>query len=267
MSNQESFQPDERQVVSQPDQPSGGSAGPTNPAVSDRLRQFRPEDYEAARILAIRQDLHPLWLALLDPANAAARPALLEQLNQQFNSLTGQERYWPPEWIRETLTIGGKTKDQLKQEFAQGGYRFEDSAKLIVDYPSFILLHQPEHVTLVRLRVADLGFPQGATTDQIYERATTLGLDLCPAEVGIHYRLYHSSQPMREFIFVGMKQIGIGRSSRGIFGVYRDFYGQWLRKFDRARPEYRWQSSDNFLFRLRPLTPLKTGTSPNPSSP
>ena len=192
MSNPEASQPDERQVVSQPDQPSGGSTDSSTTNL-DRLRQFRSEDYEAARILAIRKDLHPRWLNMFR-ANPATRPALLAALNQQFTALTGQERYWPPEWIRETLTIGGKTKKQLIGELEQKGFRIDSSAAYLVNSSEFTVSEQLEQIDLVRLTVKALFSyrPFGydwAPIKEIYERAAELGLAVCPPAVGPEYGL------------------------------------------------------------------------------
>ena len=41
----------------------------------------------------------------------------------------------------------------------------------------------------------DLGFPDGATTAQLFKRASELGLELCPPELGPHLRLEYLDQP------------------------------------------------------------------------
>ena len=249
MSNEPGYEFPGMNVTRQPDQPSGGSADPST-ANLDRLRQFRSEDYEAARILAIRQDLHPLWLALLDPANDATRPALLEQLNQQFTALTGQERYWPPEWIRETLTIGGKTKEQLIGELEGKGYDIDDIVRAMMNDRAFTTLPEPESIDLVRLHVRDLGFSDEPTIDELYQRATELGLELCPAEVGPHYRLNHPDQPPTDWVLVGMQPITGADGRPRVFYVVHDGFGRWFRS-DWARPNFKWFENDQLLLRLR----------------
>jgi hypothetical protein len=47
----------------------------------------------------------------------------------------------------------------------------------------------------VELTVGDLGFPDGATTAQIFKKASELGLELCPLELGPHLRLGYRDQP------------------------------------------------------------------------
>ena len=43
----------------------------------------------------------------------------------------------------------------------------------------------------VELTLRDLGFSEGATAAQISERASELGLELCPLELGPHLRLQY----------------------------------------------------------------------------
>ena len=109
---------------------------------------------------------------------------------------------------------------------------------------------KPRRYRLVRLSVKDLGFTRSATTDQLYKRALELGLELCPAEVGPHYRLQYMDQPMDEWVYVGMKEIAASDGDPHVFEVGRDADGAWL---DRrwADPGTEWDPGDQFLFRLR----------------
>lgn len=46
----------------------------------------------------------------------------------------------------------------------------------------------------VELTVIDLGFPDGATTAPLFKRASELGLELCPLELGPQLRLGYLEQ-------------------------------------------------------------------------
>ena len=107
-----------------------------------------------------------------------------------------------------------------------------------------------EQVDMIRLTVADLGFPNGATKEQIYKRKEELGLDLCPAEVGPNYRLQYADQPIGEYVYVGMEPIlGTGGDPR-VFSVGRGGGGSWLGS-GWARPGSQFSSGLLFLFRSR----------------
>jgi len=55
----------------------------------------------------------------------------------------------------------------------------------------------------------------------------SLGLELCPADTGPHYRLKYRSRP-NEHIFIGMKQIRDSAGRARVFRLARDGDGLWL---------------------------------------
>ena len=114
----------------------------------------------------------------------------------------------------------------------------------------FVPGKNPEEATLIRLTVADLGFKSSATTDQIYERAQILGLELCPADTGPNYRLKYQNQPLNEWIYMGMKQISVSDGNPLVFELGRNDDGLWLYG-PWASPGNEWNPDDEFVFRLR----------------
>ena len=50
-------------------------------------------------------------------------------------------------------------------------------------------------IATIELAVANLGYARGAAIARIHERATELGLTLCPLELGPHLRLQLLDQP------------------------------------------------------------------------
>jgi len=106
-----------------------------------------------------------------------------------------------------------------------------------------------EQYDLVRFTVKDLGFPNGATTDEIYKKAQDLGLELCPAEVGPHLRLQYSG---KEWMLIAMEQITDRDGDPGVFYLYQ--YGDQLALDGYyALPAYRWSDDSKFVFRFRKL--------------
>lgn len=100
---------------------------------------------------------------------------------------------------------------------------------------------------LVRFTVGQLGFPNGATTDEIYKKAEDLGLELCPAEVGPHLRLQY---PGKEWMLIAMKQIADRYGDPNVFRLSADGGRLELSGYD-ARPSFRWNSDREFVFRFR----------------
>ena len=108
----------------------------------------------------------------------------------------------------------------------------------------------PRKLALVRLTISTLGFERGATTDEIYAKAQSLGLELCPAEVGPSLRLKYKDQPLYEWLFIGMKQVADSGGGPDVFILDHDGDGLWLDDYW-AYPDSRWYSGHGFVFSLR----------------
>lgn len=147
------------------------------------------------------------------------------------------------------IEIGGKTREQLEQELKDKNVYISSYAHDLLKSPDFITSKTIEGTDLVRLFVKDLGFPQGATTDQIYARAQEYGLELCPAEAGPHLRLSYTGA---DWMWIAMKQISDRDGDPSVFRLYR--YGATLRLGTyNAEPSYRWHENSQFVFRSRKL--------------
>ncbi|MCI0614219.1 hypothetical protein L0244_14630 [bacterium] len=151
---------------------------------------------------------------------------------------------------RENVEIGGKSAEQLISEMEAAGINISDYAKSMLKNREFVPGKSPEEATLIRLTVADLGFKSSVTTDQIYERAQILGLELCPADTGPNYRLKYRNQPLNESIYMGMKQITGSDGDPSVFRLERYGGGLWLHDLW-ADPSDEWSPGNKFVFRLR----------------
>ena len=151
---------------------------------------------------------------------------------------------------RENIEIGGKTAEQLIAEMEAAHINISDYAKSMMENRDFVPGKNREEATLIRLTVADLGFKTSATTDQIYERAQILGLELCPPDTGPNYRLKYKNQPLNEWVRIGMKQIADSDGDPRVFYLVRSGGGLWLDRFW-AGPGDEWDPDDEFVFRLR----------------
>lgn len=106
------------------------------------------------------------------------------------------EKIYPdcPTIIR-MIEVGGFTKSQLIQNLQQHSILMNESAERLFADDNFTTSDLIYSVKTVELTVNDLGFPAGATTAQIFERAYEVGLNLCPLELGPHLRLQYLDQP------------------------------------------------------------------------
>ncbi|PIP55550.1 MAG: hypothetical protein COX06_02625 [Candidatus Zambryskibacteria bacterium CG22_combo_CG10-13_8_21_14_all_42_17] len=182
-----------------------------------------------------------MYVGQLEPGIFQKLPENLEHMYTSF----------PEKKIRrESLLTGGKSAEQLISEMEAAGINISDYAKSMLKNREFVPGKNPEEATLIRLTVADLGFKSSATTDQIYERAQTLGLELCPADTGPNYRLKYQNQPLNEWIYMGMKQITDSGGGPHVFMLGRHDDGLWLNDHW-ALPVVEWSPDLEFVFRLR----------------
>ncbi len=122
--------------------------------------------------------------------------------------------------IWRTITLGAfKSVKSLRKALKQSGFRIGSWARQLLVSRAFTLAGEETEVDLVRITVAELGFPKGATLQKIYDRAQELGLELCPAEVGPALRLQYPDQPRGELLTVAMEPIADSVDSPCVFCV------------------------------------------------
>jgi hypothetical protein len=97
--------------------------------------------------------------------------------------------------ITRTVEVGRLTKSQLIQKLHQYSILINEYGEMLLADEKFTTSDTKYSLLTVELTVGDLGFPNGATTPQIFKRANELGLELCPLELGPHLRLNYLDQP------------------------------------------------------------------------
>lgn len=116
--------------------------------------------------------------------------------------------------------------------------------------------HEGKTYELARFTVGQLGFPDEATTKEIYKRATKeLGLELCPAEVGPHLRLKY---PGKEFMLIAMKQITDRDGVLNVFTLGSSGGSELELDGHYAKLSCGWRSDCKFVFLSRPPSPKAT---------
>jgi hypothetical protein len=167
-------------------------------------------------------------------------------------------------FIIRTVQVGGLTKTELIHALQRNAIALNAAGETLFASDQFTTAVTRSAVTTVELTVGQLGFPQGATSAEIYARAGTLGLALCPLELGPYLRLQYRDQPegywgqpvVRHQAPPGSITIASapltddddvpkGFYLRRIEGVL------WLRGY-RARPEHVWAAADHVVFVTHP---------------
>jgi len=154
-----------------------------------------------------------------------------------------------PVW--KTIRIGTHPDNSaLRQALLDTDYRISNWADDILGKVE--VTTDPEEIELVVVTVAELGFRNGATRQQIYDKAESLDLMLCPADVGPQLRLQYPAdeQPMNEWLLVAMEPISDSDGSLGVFSVERYDDGAWLYSYYDG-PVSVWDAGVRWLFRRK----------------
>ena len=102
--------------------------------------------------------------------------------------------------VRDTLLpravrVGGMDKRELLQALRDQKVQLNQAGKALFEDRRFTTLSQKKVIEIACLSVADLGFVEGATYQQLTARALESGLVECPLELGPHLRLQFPDQP------------------------------------------------------------------------
>ncbi|MEZ4103410.1 MAG: hypothetical protein R3B55_02560 [Candidatus Paceibacterota bacterium] len=211
-------------------------------AEEDMLTIFECTKDQIAHVPSEITENTKAYIGQLEPGIFQKLPETLEHVYTSF----------PEKKIRrESVEVGGKSAEQLISELEAAGINISDYARsMLLNKAEFIPAKNPEDMTLVRLTVGDLGFKTSATTDQIFERAEQLSLELCPPDTGPNWRLKYRNQPLGEWFRIGMKQITGSDGYPDVFLLGRDDGGLWL-SHGWANSDGTWGPDFEFAFRLR----------------
>ncbi len=168
--------------------------------------------------------------------------------------------------IWKTITIGeykGPNAVRAAIDAAPCPIAMGDWADEILGRPAFPYSRTKVDLDLVVVSVAELGFgPHGAPLRDIYARAGTFGLELCPAEVGPILRLNYLDQPLGEFVHVAMRPVAAYRGDLVDFTLGNGGSALLLIGGD-ARPDLVLTGSVRFVFVRPRADSVATGVVPN----
>lgn len=150
-------------------------------------------------------------------------------------------------WKSIKLGTGFKTADDFRRALKAEGCRIGAWGDDILGKPAFTASDVEMTLDLVNVSVADLGFKKGATRKDIYERALSLGLELCPAEVGPQLCLQYQDQPRGEWLLIVMEPIRDSSADLNVFSVEHNDDGRWLYG-DNGYPDLFWHAGHRWVF-------------------
>ncbi len=151
-----------------------------------------------------------------------------------------------PTW--KTIALGiHKSADEYRKALKVNGFKIGDWANDILGKPAFTASDTETEIELVKMTVAELGFKEGTTRKDVYERAIELGLKLCPNEVGPALRLQYTDQPMGEWLLIAMDSITDSNGNLDVFHTERNSDGLGLYG-SIGYYDYRWGADSQWVF-------------------
>lgn len=148
-----------------------------------------------------------------------------------------------PLW--KTIKLGTHSVDELRQALIKADFKVGVWADDILGWIS--IAPEPTEVELVVVTVAGLGFHDGATRQEIYEKALSLGLHVCPSEVGPQLRLQYPDQPRHELLLVAMKPISDSNGRVIVFRVEHTSGSLWVNA-SYCAPVRFWSGNNRWVF-------------------
>ncbi len=155
--------------------------------------------------------------------------------------------------IFRDVCIGGMSKSTVLEKLKKNKISLNDFALKFINHNEFKLSSSKEKLQTVEISVSDLGFPNGATINEICQKVHELGFRICPHELGIHLRLQYIDFNQPIDLPKGKWQSIIVKGHFDEPGFTLGFYlrrredGFWLRGY-RASLDYLWDPVDRFIF-------------------
>jgi hypothetical protein len=92
------------------------------------------------------------------------------------------------------IEFEGISKNLLLQRLNQAGIMLNEYAKVIFAHELFQTLEMKKTITVKKVSIEALGFPQGATNAEISARINEIGLTECPLEAAAWLRIQLTDQ-------------------------------------------------------------------------
>jgi len=165
-----------------------------------------------------------------------------------------------PAGARRIVRIGGVPKQQLRSRLQKAGIRFNEAAESLFRDDRFVTTPDDALLETVEASAGDLGLRDGATFAAIVDRAASIGLTMCPLELGPYLRLQFTDQaegfvgkPLTSHcappgsITVASAPLADDDETPKGFYLRRIDSVLWLRGY-RASPDHLYSANDVFVF-------------------
>jgi len=153
--------------------------------------------------------------------------------------------------IWRTITLGAyEGVDAYRRALDLAGIKIGEAADEILGRPAFPYGGTKKDLKLVLLSAADLGVEAESSLADVYTRARQVGLELCPAEVGLQLRLDYRNQPPGEALHIAMRPVATYRGAPAVLALANFAPTGLLLIGSDGRSEFMVPSTLRFVFAL-----------------
>jgi hypothetical protein len=146
----------------------------------------------------------------------------------------------------QSLVMGGQSKAELLSALSAHGIQCNTYAQILFDDPNFTVSAHSHCVVVTDVTVEELGLA-AATSADIFTKARSAGLELCPLELAPYLRIQFLHQPEGPYLTVASAQTTNDAAYPNGFYLRRLGGTLWLRGY-RADAEYQWEPDSRFVF-------------------
>lgn len=151
-------------------------------------------------------------------------------------------------WKKILLGTGLQNADDFRSAIHRSGCEIVKWADVFLKSPTFSAKKVSTVLELVKVRVEELGFAKSTTYSQICDRATELGLNICPCEAVPQLRLQYLYQPSHEWIVVATEPLITSGGYLILSGVSSYSEGKLQLGGVHVHKDYLWDIDAMFVF-------------------
>ncbi|MFN4152251.1 MAG: helicase, partial [Candidatus Sericytochromatia bacterium] len=141
----------------------------------------------------------------------------------------------------------GISKKDISNKLKSNNISLNVYGDTLFSCPKFSTSEKKSSINTIELTLLDLGFTKKPISSDIFEKAKSLGLDLCELEIAPYLRLQYPDLPLGKMITIASKKINDDENFPNGFYIINREDGLWLRGY-RASFDYEWDLNNSFIF-------------------
>ena len=147
------------------------------------------------------------------------------------------------------ISVGGISKEQLLQKLIEAGVQFNKYADTLFEHSQFSPTQNIEKIKLVKVKLSDFDLTNPCSYQEMVNRASALGLKLCPLYLAAFLRLEYLDQPAGAYLTIASAKLENDENYPNGFYVRNNENLLWLRGY-RADDFCEWPAENEFVFIL-----------------